>query len=323
MLQPLMIREATVADAEAIARVHVESSEEAYAPLARDWTTPDRNERARAWAERLTEHAADADRFELVAEVGGEVVGFLGAGPSRLQDKGAEVEIYVIHVLTPHRGNGVGGALWRAACPRLRGPASRSMHVQTFAELRCCSFYEARGGEVIEKQPGEYHGGPVTKVIYRWAPGQTSDVGRYSLRTATADDFEFLFELKRAAYRDHVLATYGTWDDQWQRDRLASHFDPAAVQIVVADGRTVGELVVEWNEDPVFFAAIELLPEMRGRGIGTAVIQDVLERARGMGKRVRLQVFKVNDRARQLYERLGFRTTGSTETHTLMVWSRT
>ena len=320
MLQLLTIRDATVEDAEAIARVHVESSEEAYAPLARDWTTPDRNERARWWAELLTRHAADAEQFVLVAEVGGEVVGFLGAGPSRRPDLNAEVEIYVIHVLGSHRGNGVGGALWRAACSRLRGSALRSMLVHTFGELRCCSFYEARGGEVVETKPGEYHGGSVTDVVYCWSPQQTSDAGRYSLRTATANDFEFLYELKRGAYRDHVIATYGAWDDHWQRDRLASRFDPAAVQIVVVGGRAVGELVVEWDEDPVFLAAIELLPDMRCRGIGTAILRDVLDRAGGMGKGVRLQVFKVNDRATRLYERLGFGTTGSSETHTMMVW---
>jgi ribosomal protein S18 acetylase RimI-like enzyme len=146
----------------------------------------------------------------------------------------------------------------------------------------------------------------------------SSEAERYALRTATADDFEFLYALKRAAYRDHAAATYGPWDEQWQRDRFASRFDPAAVQIVVADGRDVGALAVEWDEDPVFLVGIEIAPDGRGRGIGTAVIRDVLDRALRLRKGVRLQVFKVNVRAMQLYERLGFRATGSTETHTLM-----
>jgi ribosomal protein S18 acetylase RimI-like enzyme len=281
MRSTFTIRAATVGDAEAIARVHIESSEQAYAPLAREWTTPDRERRTREWAERLAEHAVDEQRFVLVAEVSGELVGFLGAGPSRRHDVDAELEIYVIHVLPRHRGRDIGGALWRTACARLRGPKLHSMHVQTLAELRCCSFYEARGGELVERRPGEFHGGVVTEVVYRWSPGHSSDASPYALRTATADDFELVHTLKRAAYREHVLATYGTWDEQWQRDRLASHFDPAAVQIVVVGGRAVGELVVAWDADPVFLAGIELLPELRGRGIGTAIILDVLDPARG------------------------------------------
>ncbi len=47
----------------------------------------------------------------------------------------------------------------------------RSMYVATFAELRCCSLYEARGGTVVEREPGAFHGGAVTEIIYRWPTG--------------------------------------------------------------------------------------------------------------------------------------------------------
>ena len=47
---------------------------------------------------------------------------------------------------------------------------------------------------------------------------------------------------------------------------------------------------------------IEILPEAQGRGIGTAVIRDLL----GRGRVVRLHVFTNNVRARRLYEKLGF-----------------
>jgi len=91
--------------------------------------------------------------------------------------------------------------------------------------------------------------------------------GRYALRPATIADFEFLFALKRTGYRDHVVATYGEWDEEWQRNRFASHFDPAAVQVILLGGAAAGELIVEWEADPVYLVAIELLPELRGRGI--------------------------------------------------------
>jgi RimJ/RimL family protein N-acetyltransferase len=49
------------------------------------------------------------------------------------------------------------------------------------------------------------------------------------------------------------------------------------------------------------------------QGIGTSVIQQVLDEARRSGKPVALQVLKVNP-ARRLYERLGFSVTGENET---------
>lgn len=171
--RPIHVRAATPADAAAIARVHVESSEDAYAPLAGQWTADDVETRAQQWSSRLA-GPSDDPWFALVAERDGEVVGFVAAGPARRGDVEAEVEVYVIHVLLRHRGVGIGARLWAAACERVRGPELRSMYVATFAELRCCSFYEARGGEVAERVPGDFKGGRVTKVVYLWRRGRTS-----------------------------------------------------------------------------------------------------------------------------------------------------
>jgi ribosomal protein S18 acetylase RimI-like enzyme len=313
------IRRAQVADARSIALVHVASSADSYRPLAREWKALDEEEQARKWGGSLTAARDDRTRVDRVGEVDGEVVGFVTAGPARRDDLEMDLEVYVIHVLPTHRGRGIGGRLWSAACGEVRGTDLRSLYLATYAELRCCSFYEARGGERVESKHGVYQGGEVTRVVYRWARGQSSEAGPYSLRTASQHDFEFLHALKRSAYEEHVVATYGAWDDPWQRDRFAAQFDPPAVQVVIADGRAVGELVVQWHEDPVFLAAIEIEPELRGRGIGTAIIRDVVDRAGRQGKTVRLQVFKVNERAIRLYEKLGFRECGVTDTHRLLV----
>ena len=62
---------------------------------------------------------------------------------------------------------------------------------------------------------------------------------------------------------------------------------------------------------------IEILPEYQNRGVGSAVIRDVLAQAQAEGLPVGLQVLKVNP-ARRLYERLGFNVVGETATHYLM-----
>ena len=168
------MREASISDAAAIARVHVESSEDAYAPLVEEWSAPGVAERTRMWNGWLTAARGDPSRADLVAVVGSEVVAFVTAGSPRRDDVNADVEVYVIHVLPALRGKGVGSRLWTEVCARSRGESLRSVYVETFAELRCCSFYEARGGDIAESTPGEFKGGDVTRVVYLWRAGQAS-----------------------------------------------------------------------------------------------------------------------------------------------------
>ena len=80
---------------------------------------------------------------------------------------------------------------------------------------------------------------------------------------------------------------------------------------MLVDGLAVGLLRVSERESAVFIDQVEIVPDYQGRGIGTALINDLLAR----GRPVDLGVLKVNVDARRLYERLGFRVTGDTETH--------
>lgn len=136
------------------------------------------------------------------------------------------------------------------------------------------------------------------------------------LRAATFDDLDFLYDLRRAAMKTYVEQTWG-WDEGWQQAYFRQNFTPATIQIIRSDGRDVGALSVEQRAGEVYVRSIEILPECQCRGIGTSILKEVLERAGQSGKVVALQVLKVN-RARRLYERLGFAVVGETPTHFLM-----
>jgi ribosomal protein S18 acetylase RimI-like enzyme len=60
----------------------------------------------------------------------------------------------------------------------------------------------------------------------------------------------------------------------------------------------------------------------QGQGIGRKVIEDIIEKARKENKKIELQVFKINTRAKKLYQELGFTVTGETELHYQMRYSR-
>jgi len=167
------VRRAGAADARSIASVHIASSNDAYAPLAACWPAEDIDARAAKWAKRLTE---EASLLVIVAEDEGAVVGFAAGGPARRQEPHTEVEIYAIHVTPTLRGQGVGHAIWNAACSALRGPALAAIYVDTLAELRACSFYERHGGQVTERASTSFLGALRTHVTYRWKQGARSDL---------------------------------------------------------------------------------------------------------------------------------------------------
>jgi len=140
---------------------------------------------------------------------------------------------------------------------------------------------------------------------------------RWSLRQATAQDEELLYEAHRAAMRDHVEAVWG-WEEVDQRSRFHASFDPDRISVVISSGRVLGLLRVDDRGQELFLASIELAPEARRSGLGSEIIHSVLDEAAQRRVPVRLQVFRQNP-ARRLYERLGFRVVGETPTHIEMV----
>ena len=109
----------------------------------------------------------------------------------------------------------------------------------------------------------------------------------YSLRSVTRDDFEFLYALKVATFKKYVAATWGTWDELWQRRRFAEQFSCANQQIIMVEERDVGVLVVDWSTDPVFLGNIALQPAYQRQGLGSKIVGDVLGPDRGGHARTR------------------------------------
>ncbi len=140
---------------------------------------------------------------------------------------------------------------------------------------------------------------------------------RLTLRPAAEDDYDFLYELHRAAMLDAIAATWG-WDEAWQQAYFQEHFDPTRRQIVLLDGKEVGVISIEIRESSLYLALIEILPNFQRIGIGTTLLRQFKERAFAAGSRAALHVLKANDSARRLYEREGFKIIGVEDKKYLM-----
>jgi SAM-dependent methyltransferase/ribosomal protein S18 acetylase RimI-like enzyme len=111
MLTAVTIRPAAVADAAAIAQVHVLSWRHAYRHLL----PPDYlaalsvDKREAMWSASLVEARSSL----LVVEVAGEVVGFAAFGPCRDEGVGpADFELWALYLAPDHWSSGLGRELW-------------------------------------------------------------------------------------------------------------------------------------------------------------------------------------------------------------------
>jgi ribosomal protein S18 acetylase RimI-like enzyme len=126
------------------------------------------------------------------------------------------------------------------------------------------------------------------------------------LRPATSADSQFCYTLHRATLGPYVEAIWG-WDEATQLAYHERGFEPTGTRIITVDDHDAGSLSVEYRPGEIYLGRIELHPEYQGRGIGSQLIQTLLDRAAARGQHVVLEVLAVNHRAQALYRRLGFK----------------
>lgn len=128
---------------------------------------------------------------------------------------------------------------------------------------------------------------------------------RISTSPLTVADLPWVWTVYEATVRSQNDAVLDL-DDAGHRERRRRELAEGRFEAIVVDGERVGLLETRVTDDALDLRHLEVLPEHQGSGIGTAVIRLVVAQARGAGRDVSLRVLRVNDRARALYERLGF-----------------
>ena len=113
--------------------------------------------------------------------------------------------------------------------------------------------------------------------------------------------------------KEYVEQIWG-WDDAYQEARFFEKFDPLQWQIIIVDDQDVGALQMWREEAEVILGNVQIAPEYQNRGLGSAVIRDILAEAGRDALPVTLCILWVNP-AKRLYERLGFAVVAETPTH--------
>ena len=160
----------------------------------------------------------------------------------------------------------------------------------------------------------------------------------------TDDDYEFVYDVKKNAYKKYVEECWGSWIEEDQRkyyEKFISNVKRNAYIImdgekkigfyngeILEDGTTSEEEWSydlekddDWIEDGNYEVGnICIIPEYQGKGIGSKLLKDILEK--NNDRNIEIQYFKQNP-VGKLYERLGFIANGETKFHYRMIKNKT
>ncbi|GAA2740355.1 GNAT family N-acetyltransferase [Terrabacter aerolatus] len=140
----------------------------------------------------------------------------------------------------------------------------------------------------------------------------------FTIRPVRPEDHERLGDLTAAAYLDDGLLDFGSGDPYLEvlRD-VAGRAEHAEVLVAVdPDGRVLGGVAFVGGPGPFAdiardgeaeFRTLAVAPAARGRGVGAALVQGCIDRARALGRqRVVLSTQPTMHAAHRVYERFGF-----------------
>jgi ribosomal protein S18 acetylase RimI-like enzyme len=148
------------------------------------------------------------------------------------------------------------------------------------------------------------------------------------LRPVRATDEEFLFRVY-ASTREEELAQVN-WDVAQREHFLRSQFAAqtqhyttqypgAEFLVVLADDQPAGRLYVHRRPAEIRVMDIALLPAFRQRGLGTALLKELLGEGARTHRCVSIHV-EIFNPARHWYERLGFHSVAENGVYLLMEW---
>lgn len=162
-------------------------------------------------------------------------------------------------------------------------------------------------------------------------PARLAERG-FSLRALHDGDLPWLRDLYATTRADEMapvpwpeIAKRAFLDQQFalqHQHYLAHYADTDFLAIEQAGRGPVGRYYLQRAGSGDLIVDISLFPDLRGSGVGSALIRHSQAEAAALGRGMRLHVMRTNPAARRLYERLGFVVTDDTgASHIPMAWT--
>jgi N-acetylglutamate synthase-like GNAT family acetyltransferase len=150
--------------------------------------------------------------------------------------------------------------------------------------------------------------------------------GQITLRAVTESDQEFLLavyagtraaEMAMVPWTPEQKEAFIKMQFLAQSEHYAKEYPGAKHEIICRDGSPVGRLYMERRNDAFHILDIAVLIQNRNTGIGSFILQQVMQEARDRGKPVTIYVESFNP-SLALFRKLGFHTVTENGFHLLL-----
>ncbi len=146
------------------------------------------------------------------------------------------------------------------------------------------------------------------------------------LRPINNDDYNFLYKIYCSTRIDEMMIAQ--WPEYEREEFLRSQFQlqhtqylsnnkNATFNIILLDDVLVGRIYMDRKETEIRIIDIALLKEFRNKGIGTKILNDIIEESEKSKTPISLYVDN-NSLAKNWYERHGFSQEGDTGVYIFM-----
>lgn len=144
----------------------------------------------------------------------------------------------------------------------------------------------------------------------------SSQPANITLRPVGPDDQDFLTavyastradEMAMVPWTDEQRQAFVQWQFAAQQEHYGKQYPGASHDLIMLDGRPVGRLYVARLDHEIRIVDITVLPAERNAGIGSYLLQQLLDEADRIGKMTRIYVEDFNP-SLTLFTRLGFAT---------------
>jgi ribosomal protein S18 acetylase RimI-like enzyme len=123
----------------------------------------------------------------------------------------------------------------------------------------------------------------------------------FNIRQATEEDLTLTYKIKKNALQEYLEMLWG-WNDISQREFHQEEYKKEHFQVIELQNEAIGYLETIPFDDHIFLANLMILKQFQGQGIGKIIMEDLIRNY----PNIHLEVLKVNHRAVEFYQDLGF-----------------
>ena len=166
----IIVRQAKIADAPAIAQVNIDTWRTAYRKIIpADYLAQLSYEKRESDWQEILENVKNTGIYVCVAEnSSGEIVGFASGGCERMGKYVYQGELFAIYILEEYQRQGIGQQLVQTVATKLAELSLNSMLVWVLEENSACRFYEFLGGEKVAEIQTSKAGVRLKEIAYGW-----------------------------------------------------------------------------------------------------------------------------------------------------------